>query len=102
MFPPAAPAGFAVVDILVKFFAFDLPFELPFLATVLMIGRLAVLVAFGNTVVFDWAVEIASVLVVAVLLAVVVVTGLDVARDTVALVEIGWTIVENTVLVSPA
>lgn len=89
MFPPAALVGFAVVDILVRFFAFDLPFELPFLAMVLMVGRLAVL-PFGNTVVFDWAVEVASVLVALVVEVLpVVVAGFKVPRDTVGVVTIG-------------
>lgn len=97
MFPLLARAGFAVVDILVRFFAFDLPFELPFLAMVFMVGRLTVL-PFGDTVVFDWVVEVASVLVALVLPATVV--ELEVTRDIVGLVVTDWTIVEDVVVVS--
>lgn len=99
MFPPTALAGFAVVvDALVRFFAFDLPFELPFLATVFMVGRLAVL-PFGDTVVLDWTVEVVSVLVVGLFVAVLpgVAARLKVPWNTVGLVAIGWVIVENVV-----
>lgn len=96
MFPePASLEGFAVVDILVKFFAFDLPFELPFLVMVLVVGRLAVLFFEGNVVLE--VVEVASVLVVVLL---EVTPGLEVVRGKGGSVTIGWIIVENKVVVS--
>lgn len=97
MFPePATLEGFAVVDILVRFFAFDLLFELPFLVMVLVVGRLTVLF-FGSSVVLE-VVEVASVFVVVVLLEVT--PGLEVVRDKGGSVTIGWIIVENKVVVS--
>lgn len=96
MFPEPAVLGFAVVDILVRFFAFDLPFELPFLMMVLMVGRLTVLF-FGSNVVLE-VVEVVSVLVVVVLLEVVPV--LEVVRDKGGSVMIGWIMAENMVVAS--
>lgn len=93
MFPPMALAGLAVVDSLVRFFAFDLPFVLPFLVIGLMVGRLTVLF-FESNVVFG-AVEIASVLV---LLGIVV--GIEVVWDKGGSVTIGYNMVENLVVVS--
>jgi len=63
MFPPMTLAGLAVVDSLVKFFAFDLLFELPFLVIGLIVARLTEVVFFGSDVIFG-VVEIVSVLVV--------------------------------------
>lgn len=98
MFPELAVLeGFVVVDILVRFFAFDLPFELPFLVMVLVVGRLTVLF-FGSSVVLE-VVEVASVLVVVILLEVI--PGLEVVRDKGGSVTIGWIIAENMVVVSP-
>lgn len=97
MFPePATLEGFVVVDILVRFFAFDLPFEPPFLVMVLVVGRLTVLF-FGSNVVLE-VVEVASVFVVVLLLEVT--PGLEVVRDKGGSVTIGWIIVENKVVVS--
>lgn len=89
--------GLAVLDILVRFFAFDLPFELPFLMKSLVVGRLTVLF-FGSSVVFE-VVEVASVLVAVGLLEVM--PGLEVVLDKGGSVTIGWIIVENMVVVSP-
>lgn len=88
--------GFAVVDILVRFFAFDLPFQLPFLVIVLVVGRLKVLF-FGSNVILE-VVEVASVFVAVILLEVIL--GLEVVRDKGGPVTIGWIIVENMVVVS--
>lgn len=98
MFPPAALEGLIVVDVLVRFLAFDLPFELPFLAIALMVGRLIVL-PFGSAVVFE-IVDAASVLVL-VLIRLVVVSELDVVRDASESVVSGLTIIGNTVVVLP-
>lgn len=99
IFPePAVLEGFAVVDILVRFFAFDLPLKLPFLVIVLVVGRLTVLF-FGSNVVLE-VVEVVSVLVVVVLLEVVPV--LEIVRDEGGSVMIGWIIAENMVVASSA
>lgn len=96
MFPEPAILGFAVVDILVRFFAFNLPFELLFLMIVLVVGRFMVLF-FGSNVVFE-VVEVVSVLIVVVLLEVVPV--LEVVRDKGGSVIIGWIMAENMVVAS--
>lgn len=95
MFPLTALAGLAVVDILVRFFAFDLPFELPFLVMGLEVGRLTVLF-FGSNIVFE-VVEIASVLVVDLL---GIVLEVEVVWDKGGSVTIGWRTVKNLVVVS--
>jgi len=103
MFPAIALEDLVVVDILVKFLVFDLFFKLLFLMIVLAVGRLTVLF-FGNIVVLE-IVEVVSVLVVIVPVAVVlseVVPGFEVVvRDKGGSVTIGWRIVENVVVVSP-
>lgn len=95
MFPSTALAGLAVVDNLVRFFAFDLPFELPLLVMGLMVGRLTMLF-FGSDVVFG-VVVIVSVLVVGTL---GIVVGIEVVWDKGGSVTIGWRMVENLVVVS--
>lgn len=94
----AALEGLAVVDTLVRFFAFDLPFELPFLTTVLTVGRLTVLALGGALEV----VEVASVLLVPVAVArpVVVPGGAAVVRDTGDSAAVDRTTVGNIVVVS--
>lgn len=84
MFPLMALTGLAVVDILVRFLDFDLPFELPFLVMGLAVGRLAVLF-FGSNGVFG-VVEIVSVLVVDLL---EIVLGTEVVWDKGGSVTIG-------------
>jgi len=103
MFPAAITReGFAVLDNRVRFFAFDLPFELPFLTMVLVVGRLAVLLL-GGIVVLE-TVGVASVLVLVVVDAIVlpeVAPGLEVVRNKGGFVATDWRTVENVVTASP-
>lgn len=96
MFPPLE--GLVVVDILVRFFAFDLPFEMPFLKMVLTVVRLTAL-PLGNAVVLE-VIEVASVLVLVVaVLPLVVLAGA--VRDAGGSVAIVCMTVGNIVVVSP-
>lgn len=76
MFPSTTLVGLAVVDSLMRFFAFDLPFELAFLVMGLAVGRLTVLF-FGSDIVFG-VVEIVSMFVVDLL---GIVLGIEVVWD---------------------
>jgi len=104
MFPATvARDGLAVLDKRVRFFAFDLPFEPPFLTTVLGVGRLLAMLLLGVIVVLK-VVGVVSVLVLVVVDAVVlpeVAPGLEVVRNKGGLVAIGWRTVENVVAASP-
>jgi hypothetical protein len=104
MFPATvAREGLVVLNKRVRFFAFDLPFEPPFLTMVLVVGRLLAVLFLGGIVVLE-VVGVVSVPVLVVVDAVVlpeVAPGLEVVRNKGGLVAIGWRTVENVVAASP-